>query len=266
MAEQLILDITGKREATAGDFLVSPANAEAVAMIENDHLWPGARLVLTGPEGAGKSHLATRWAESRAGLVVPAEKLRSLDRQSGARGDMRDEASGSYALAEARGAGPLDLLARHGALAIEDVDRIAGDWAAEELLFHLFNAAVAAGTPFLVTSRTPPARLPFALPDLSSRLAAMHMVSLSPPDDALLRAVLIKLFAERQIAPPPGLIRWLLPRMERSFAAARALVAEIDRIALAEGRPVGRAVAARALDTLRRNGPDSHKEDGSKAE
>ncbi len=232
--EQFTLDISGIRLPGQGEFHVSPANAEAVTLIEADHLWPGGRLVLCGPEGAGKSHLAALWATRRGSRVIAAE---TLARPPEARSR---SATGSDMLAAAEAPG----------LVIEDIDRLPGDRAAEEALFHLFNAAVGAGTPLLMTTRRPPARLPFTLPDLASRLAACQLVKLAPPDDTLLAAVLIKLFAERQIAPPPGLIRWLLPRMERSFAAARALVAEIDRIALSEGRPVGRAVAARALDKL----------------
>ena len=133
--------------------------------------------------------------------------------------------------------------------AVEDADRIrpADRGAAEEALFHLCNR-LAAGGSLLVTGREPPARWAIALPDLASRLGATAVARLDPPDDALLAAVLVKLFADRQLTVAPDLIRLLLGRMERSFAAAEAMVAALDRAGLARHRPVTARLASELRD------------------
>jgi chromosomal replication initiation ATPase DnaA len=131
---------------------------------------------------------------------------------------------------------------------VEDMDRAAADAATEEALFHLHNLLLAGDGRLLLTGRTPPAHWPIALPDLKSRLAATATAALDAPDDALLAAVLVKLFADRQIAVAPPLVAYLVPRIDRSFAAAHAIVDRLDRAALSEGRSVTRALAQRLLD------------------
>ena len=220
MSEQLILDLPVRTLRGRGDFFVSPANALALATLEAPQGWPDGKLVLTGAPGTGKSHLARVWADENQAQVLGAGELASLD-------------PGLQCCA---------------AVVVEDADRLAGQRPAELALFHLHNLVLAANGRLLLTARTPPNRWPLILPDLASRLQATACVTLEPPDDALLAAVLVKLFADRQIAVTPALIHFLVARMERSAAAAGALVARLDAAALARGRPVSRGLAAEILD------------------
>ena len=131
------------------------------------------------------------------------------------------------------------------ALVLEDADRAP---IAEERLFHLLNAARSAQTPLLITARQAPSLWPLTLPDLRSRITATSTATIAAPDDALLSALLVKLFADRQIAVDPKVIAYALPRIERSFAAAQALVAAVDRLSLAEKRAVSVRVLGRVLE------------------
>ena len=215
------------------DFLAGPSNEAALALVERWPDWPSPAVALVGPEGAGKSHLAAVWAKS-----------------SGAR---------SIASAAITLAGAPTALAT-GALVIEDL-REEGlreeDLRAEGLregscedtaLFHLLNLAREQGAFLLVTARTPPSSWAVRLRDLASRLRALPVVTLAPPDDALLRAVLVKQFADRHLDVDEDVIGYLTTRIERSFAGARAIVAEIDHEALRrQKRKVNRALAADLL-------------------
>jgi chromosomal replication initiation ATPase DnaA len=221
MAEQLAFRLPARPALGRGDFFVSPANAAAVGMVSDDARWPLGKLALVGPEGSGKTHLAHVWAAETGARILPAADL-----------------AGSV----------LPALAAAGRIAVEDMDRAPGDAATERALFHLHNLLLEAGGRLLLSGRTAPARWPVALPDLHSRLAAMTVADLPVPDDALLSAVLVKLFADRQIAVSPALVAYLVPRIDRSFAAARDIVERLDRAALAEARPVNRALAVRLLD------------------
>jgi chromosomal replication initiation ATPase DnaA len=220
MAEQLTFRLPARPALGRGDFFVSPANATAVDLVSRDADWPLGKLALAGPEGAGKTHLAQVWATETGATIVAAADLPTAD---------------------------LPALAATRRVAVEDMDRT-GDPAAEEALFHLHNLLLAAHGRLLLTGRTPPAHWRIALPDLRSRLAATATAALDAPDDALLAAVLVKLFADRQIAVAPPLVAYLVPRIDRSFAAAHAIVDRLDRAALAEARPVTRALAQRLLD------------------
>lgn len=200
---------------TREDFFVSPSNALALQTVESWESWPGRKLLLVGPEGAGKTHLAQVWAVMAGAVVLSAE-----------------------ALAQA------DVAALAGrAVLIEDADRIGP---AEAQLFHLHNLVTTSGA-LLLTARTPPRDWGLALPDLISRMQATPIAHLDAPDDALLSAVLVKLFADRQVAVPANLIPYLVSRMPRSIGAARALVAALDARALALGRPITRALAGEIL-------------------
>ena len=220
MPRQLTFDLPGKVSAGRGDFFISPANAAAVAMLDGD--WPNGRLLLSGPRGAGKSHLAKIWAGESGAHVVVATGLVAV-------------------VEEALEAQPL---------VIEDIDRIAGDRAGEEALFHVLNAQAQHGRALLLTSAWAVRAAGFVLPDLASRLQGMAVAALEAPDDALLSAVMVKLFADRQLAVPPDVIGYLATRIERSFEAARAAVEALDITALAEGRAVTRPLAAQVLDKL----------------
>ncbi len=222
MKEQLTLKLPVRAALGREDFFVSESNAHAVAMIEDWARWPQGKLALTGPAGAGKSHLAQVWASESGALVIPAAQL---DTDS-----PRALAPGAHVV-------------------IEDAEAIAGRRPGEEALFHLHNHVLAGGGRLMLTARSAPARWPLVLPDLASRLGATALTTLAAPDDALLAAVLVKLFDDRQLAVPAGVIEYLLRRIDRSFAAAQQIVARIDQRALAQKRPVTRALAAEVLDS-----------------
>lgn len=219
-ARQLSFDLPARTALGRADFFVSPANAEAVALIEGWHGWPSRKLVVAGPAGAGKTHLAHVWAGLAGARIVAAGTLAQTD-------------------IAALAAGPV---------AVEDAHRLARDRAAEEALFHLHNLVLAEGHALLMTARDVPALWGLTLPDLASRMAGTLMTRLGPPDDALLAAILSKLFADRQLSPSPDTVPYLARRIERSFAAAHAAVAALDARALDEGRAITRALAAEVLD------------------
>jgi chromosomal replication initiation ATPase DnaA len=220
MARQLSFDLPLREARGRGDFFVSDSNAAALAALEGWHGWPGRKLVLTGPEGAGKSHLVQVWAEMADARVIDATTLAGLD--------------------------PARLAGAN--VALDDCDRIAGDADAERTAFHLHNLVLAEGGFLLVTATRAPSRWGLTLPDLASRMEGTPVVAIAPPDEALLAAVLVKLFADRQIDPPETLIRYLVARIDRSFAAAREIVTTLDAAALAEGKPLGIKLAAELLE------------------
>ena len=220
MPRQLGFDLSSRTALGRDAFFVAPSNAMALAMIDNWQSWAGAKLALTGPAGAGKTHLAHVWADMSAATVVQASDLANMD---------------------------IPTLAS-AAIAVEDVPQIAGDAAAQTALFHLHNLVLAEGHPLLLTGTPPVPRWNLTLPDLTSRVAAATAVALDPPDDALLSALLVKLLADRQLTPKPDLIPYLLTRMDRSFAAAIALIDELDAASIAQKRPITRPLAAQVLD------------------
>ena len=203
-------------------FFVSPANAVALAMIDDWRGWPSGKLVLSGPEGSGKTHLAHVWAEMAGARIVGAKAL------------------GEEAVPELAS----------GPVAVEDVPEIAGNAGSETALFHLHNLALAQGQPILFTGTGDPGSWPITLPDLKSRLQGTSVAMLEAPDDALLSALLVKLLDDRQLTPKPNLIPYLLGRMERSFAGAIALIDRLDAASLAQKRPLTRQLAAEVLDNL----------------
>lgn len=212
------------------DFLVSPANADAVRLVLGWRNWPGRRLALVAPARAGKTHLAHVW--------------------------MRASGAQRVTFAELAGAA-VERLAALPALVIEDIDSVGAltpdAWRrAGGALLEILNLAAAGGQWLLLTGRDAPARWPAPTADLASRLAALPLGRIGPPDDALLAGVMVKLFADRQLRVAPGVIAFLAARIERSFAAAEAAVAALDARALAEGRGVTRALAAAWLDEMAR--------------
>lgn len=220
MTRQLAFDLPNAEALTRADFFVSPSNALALQTVEGWEHWPGRKLILVGPEGSGKTHLAQIWAAMAGAVILRADGLAAIK---------------------------LDDLAGQRVV-VEDADRIG---AAEAALFHLHNLVTGAGTgagALLLTAATPPRDWGLALPDLVSRMQAAPVARLEAPDDALLSAVLIKLFADRQISVPANLIPYLVSRMPRSIGAARALVVALDAHALALGRPITRQLAAEVLE------------------
>jgi chromosomal replication initiation ATPase DnaA len=215
---QLAFDLPGLQALTRADFFVAPSNAVALQTVDAWQDWPGRKLVLVGPEGSGKTHLAHVWAEATGAVILPAATLEAVDIQAH---------SGR-------------------AVVVEDADRLPGP-AAEAQLFHLHNLLTGTGA-LMVTAQTPPRDWGLTLADLISRMQAAPVARIEAPDDALLAAVLVKLFADRQITVPANLIPYLVSRMPRSIGAARALVQTLDARALALGRPVTRALAAKVLE------------------
>lgn len=207
---QLALDLGHRPALAREDFLVAPANRDAVAWIDRWPDWPHFALALAGPAGAGKSHLAAVW-QARAG-AAPA---------------------------------PLGGEVAPGArYVLDDADRAAAD---ETPLLHFYNRVAEQHGSLLLIARDPPARWPVRLPDLRSRLASVPVAQLAPPDDSLIAAVMVKQFADRQLRPGDDVILYLLPRIERSFAAVRKIVAALDGAALSERRPVTVALAREVL-------------------
>jgi chromosomal replication initiation ATPase DnaA len=204
---QLPLDLPHRPALEREDFLVAPANELAVQWLDRWPDWSGPALVLAGPAGSGKTHLGHVFARrSGAVLIAPAALARAAPRAlaGAARAAIVDDAEG----------------------------------AAEEPLLHLYNLLAERGGHLLLLARAAPARWGIGLADLRSRLLAAPVVEVAPPDDALLAALLVKLFADRQLRIGAEVVAFLVPRLERSFAAAQRMVAALDQAALAAGRPV----------------------------
>jgi chromosomal replication initiation ATPase DnaA len=211
---QLALALDHAESHAREDFLAGPSNAAALSLIERWPDWPSRTMLLRGPEGSGKSHLAAIWARASGARMLSPRSL--------------DGADVPIALAT-------------GALVLENLAEGRFDEAA---LFHLLNLAREEHAYVLITARSAPSTWRIAVPDLASRLRALPVVALTAPDDALLRAVIVKLFADRQLAVDESLVAYLATRIERSFAAARAAVDALDREALRLKRPVTRVLAA----------------------
>lgn len=218
---QLPLDLPARQSLGRADFFEARCNAAALAAALSAPAWPGPRMIIAGPAGSGRTHLAHVFAEATAAwLLTPGDLARP------------DAARGAFDAP---------------AIVLDDADRVAGDPAAEEALFHLHNGADRRAVPLLLTARDLPGTWGIALPDLASRLAACPVTRLQAPDDQLLRMVLAKLFDDRQLAVSGDLLEFTARRMHRSLDAARHLVAAIDRASLAERRKVSQRLVARVL-------------------
>lgn len=214
---QFAFDLGHPQALGREDFLVTDGNREAVGWLDRWPDWPSFSLVLHGPPGCGKSHLVRVFAQSRNAAAVNAAGLGTDD--------------------------PPRLLSGRAVVAVEDCDRGVDETA----LFHLHNLARESGVGLLLTGRLPPAQWPLSLPDLRSRILSGPAVAIAPPDDALMAAVLVKLFADRQLRVGQEVIAYLLTRLERSFDAARRVVAAIDGLALSARRPVSVPLVAEVL-------------------
>lgn len=216
MAEQLAFDWPVRVALGREDFFISEANARSFAMISAPDSWPEGKLAIVGPKGSGKTHLARVFAQNNEAVLLRASEI-----------------GADFALPGAT------------CVVIEDMETLPRE--AEEAVFHLHNHLRGRGK-LLLTSDRAPSRWSIALPDLASRMQATTVSSIDDPDDRLLGAVMMKLFQDRQIAPPPALIAYLVSRIDRSFAAAARMVADLDAAALAQGREVNVPLARALLD------------------
>lgn len=222
---QLAFDLPHIPALGSEDFFISASNEQAVKLIETWPEWPSPAAVIVGPPRSGKTHLANVWRARSGAAAFPATAVKAAVDHA------RDGAS---------------------AVVIEDIDQATID---EHAAFHLLNLARETRFHILMTARTQPGSWSIKLPDLRSRLRSAALVSIDAPDEALLGAVLVKLFADRQVSVEPGVIGYILRRMERSMAAAHTLVDQLDRAALAERRRVTRVLAARFLGAEETAGP-----------
>jgi chromosomal replication initiation ATPase DnaA len=209
---QLALPIFREPRFAVADFRTAPSNAEACAWLRRTEAWPGHRLALWGEAGRGKTHLLHVWAETNGARICTGAELAGLPEVT-------------------RG------------FAIDDADAVAEETA----LLHLLNAAAEAGMPVLLAARAPPARWQVCLSDLTSRLRAITAVEIGPPDDTLLRILLARLLAERQLRPAEPVQDWLVQRLPRSAAALVDAVARLDSAALDRQRNVTVRFAADVL-------------------
>lgn len=219
---QLVFELPANTSYRAEDFLVSDCNEAAFRSIQAWPRWASRHMILVGPEGSGKSHLAAIWAESAGAGVLTADALPKSD---------------------------LAASATAPAVLVEDVGE---KGVAEAELFHLINLVREHDGYLLFTASVHPGLWSLATADLRSRLRLATVVEISPPDDALVASVLVKLFADRQLAVDAGVVSYLALRMERSLSAARSVVEALDREALVRGRRITRAMAA---EVLRRHSP-----------
>ncbi len=210
---QLALALDHAESYAREDFLPGPCNEGALALIDLWPDWPARTVALIGPEGSGKTHLATIWAAAAGARVVSAHSLGETD--------------------------PRGALAT-GALVVED----AAANIDERALFHLLNLAREEEAYLLFTGRIAPSVWPVSIPDVVSRLRALPAVMLQAPDDAMLRGVIVKLATDRQLAFDESVVSYLSTHIERSYAAARAAVIALDKEALRQGRAPSRTLAA----------------------
>lgn len=216
---QLVLALDHSVSFARDDFLRGPSNAAALTLIDRWPDWPDRIVAVIGPEGSGKSHLAAIWAEVTGARVLSAKLLSMTD---------------------------LPAAFVTGALVLEDLEFAGLD---ERALFHFLNLAREQGAFVLITSRSPLSTFPVTIRDLASRMRALPSVQLAAPDDTLLRALIVKLAADRQITMDEALVNYLANRIERSFVAARAAVHRLDEEAMRQHRPVTRALAVELFRT-----------------
>ena len=216
-AEQLVFDLPHREAFGRDDFLVTSSNAAAIELIDQWPNWPSHAAIILGPEGSGKSHLVEVWRQRSGAALTFANQLDT------------DE---------------IPHLLATGSAAIED---IYSAQSRERALFHALNLARQESKFLLLTSRFAPTEINYVIPDLASRIRALPIVQILPPNDALLRGVLVKLFADRQVMVDEGLISYILLRMPRSLGAAKSLVAAIDQRALIEKSEVTKPLVARIL-------------------
>ena len=211
-SQQLTFDLGHRTAHGRDDFLISEANQSAVGWIDQWPQWPAPAIILQGPAASGKTHLTAVWRERTGATKITPELLTKHN------------------------ANELAAMGEH--LHIDPVDPWIGDKDIETTLFHLYNIFKEEQRTILLTSRVAPIHINFEIADLASRLRAAPVITIHPPDDQLLAALLVKHFSDRQLQINSDILTYLLPRMERSFAAARDIVEQIDKLALREKRAI----------------------------
>jgi chromosomal replication initiation ATPase DnaA len=223
-AQQLALNLPHLQALGREDFYVTPSNAAAVALVDQWPAWPSHGAIILGEEGSGKSHLASVWQQRSGGVLLPLQALTI------------ESVPGHFA---------------KGPVALEAGAAFDGD---ERALFHALNFARQDGSSLLITTPVLPSAWDIKLPDLRSRLQALPIAAMGQPDDALLRAVLVKQFTDRQLEISETIVSFLVARMPRSLGFVRTLVDEVDSAALEAGAEITRPFVARVLDRLSRPG------------
>lgn len=224
-SRQLALELGGEPAFGAEDFLVSQCNENAYAMIELWPDWPDPALLILGQRGAGKSHLGAIWAHRAEAGIVEAGALAAQN---------------------------IAAIAARGPLLVEDMETIAaaGGRDGEAALFHLLNLMRERRAALVMTATTPPDAWGLRTPDLLSRLRLATAVEIGLPDDALMRAVLVKLLIDRQLMIDASVVEYAALRLDRSLGAARAFIDALDREALARKSRVTRKMTADVLDAM----------------
>ncbi|MEM7621307.1 MAG: DnaA/Hda family protein [Pseudomonadota bacterium] len=221
--EQLILDLPHRSAMGEQDFMVSECNKAAVRLIDVWPDWPAHYLLMIGPSGVGKTHLANVWRMKSGAQVLCAEQL-LLEKDK------------------------VEQIREKQALIIEDIDQVSDDKATfETALFHILNLSKEHDFHVLMTAQERPGMWPVALPDLRSRLRATPFVEIDPPDTLLLNGILVKLFQDRQLHISPQVVQYISMRIERSMDAVQNIIDAIDKAALATGRKVSRQLAGEVI-------------------
>ena len=215
--QQLLLDLPHRPALGRDDFLVTGSNSAAVSLIDEWPQWPAHAAILLGPKGSGKSHLSNVWQQASHAAVLPLSELKTENVAS---------------------------LMASKALVLEDATPNQFEQTA---LFHALNHARQIQGHILITAEREPKSWNVSLPDLASRLGALPIVHILPPDDPLLRGVLVKLFADRQITVDEALVSFVLARMPRSLQAAQILVAAVDRQALTTKAEITRPFVSKIM-------------------
>ncbi|WP_193142547.1 MULTISPECIES: DnaA ATPase domain-containing protein [unclassified Meridianimarinicoccus] len=231
---QLPLDLSPDPRLGRAEFLPAPSNAAGLFAVDNWRDWPEQRMLLCGPLGAGRTHLAAIWARDTGAAMLSGARLETLP-------------------------------APAPAYVVDDAHLVAGHPAREEMLFHLFNRAVAARAPLLLTAPDTPGTWGLALPDLLSRMLTLAVTRIDAPDDTLLQMALVKLFDDRQVPVTPETITFLTRRLDRSLSNAERVVEALDRASLSRQKRISRVMAAQVLEDpdafLAVTGPDAEDTD-----